>query len=291
MAIITLNNINKLNKDKRYLVIENICNNLGLELDNIIDFTLNGLTSDKIVVCKTNNSTTKIYKYLRKSIDNKLFEIEFTEKSFIKKQVIINKDVLIYKTNNKINKNLVKNCILNVNANDREEAIYLDNNHVLHVADYISDKNAIGYFFKSVGNIIIQSEKHTKYNLTINTLLSLMTDYYFYNISLSNLEEKIPLLYNSDSETFYISLYNTITIFRYLLSVYEKTYIPLMSIFIINDFYKLNELAKEEDVNILGIGFENKLNINQNIIEKVFKDIKNGSCFYKLPNYVYVEDI
>lgn len=293
MGIITLDNINKIKKEERYLIIENICNNLGLELDNIINFTLEGLRPDKKIVNKIGyvGNSQKTYNYIRSDINGQSYQIEFSEKEFEKKPVYISKDLLIYKTNSKFNKNLIKNCVVNENVDFNGTSVFLDDNKILNIASYISDKNAAGHIIKSVGSIIIQNEENTKYNLTINSLLSLMIDYYFYNISLQDLEYKIPLLYNSSANIFYMSLYNTITIFRYLLSIYEKTYIPLVSIFIINDYYKIKKMVENDKVNILGFGFENKLNITTSMIEKVFKDIENGTCFEKIPNYEYIEEI
>lgn len=293
MAIRTFDNINKIDKDKRYLIIENICNNLGLELDNAIDFTLQGLTSDKKIINRVGfkGNNQKTYYYRRSDINGKLYEIEFTDIYYNRNPIYLSKDILIYKTNSKFNKNLIKQCVLDDVFNNREDLIYIDDNKILHINNQISDKNAVGYLVKAVGNILIQNEQMTKYDLTANVLLSTMVDYYFYNVSLRDLEHKIPLLYNTTPEIFYMALYNTLTIFRYLLSIYEKTYIPLISIFIINDYYKIKQMAESDKVNILGVGFENKLNITTEMIEKVFKDINEGSCFNKIPNYEYIESI
>lgn len=293
MNIQTFDNINKIDKNDRYLIIENICNNLGLELDNIIDFTLQGLTSDKKVVNKLNYSNNKktTYYYHRTDINGKLFEVEYTDTYFNKEPVYLSKDILIYKTNSNIDKSLIKECVLDNNFINKEDLIYFDNNKVLHINNQISDKNAIGYLLKSVGNIIIQNEEMTKLDITANVLLSCMIDYYFYNKSLKDLNNKIPLLYNTTAEIFYMALYNTITIFRYLLSIYEKTYIPLISIFIINDYYKIKQIPNEKQVNVLGVGFYNKLYITTEMINQIYQDISNGTCLNKLPNYEYTKNI
>ena len=293
MNIQTFDNINKIDKNDKYLIIENICNNLGLELDNIIDFTRQGLTSDKKVVNKLNYSNNKktTYYYHRTDINGKLFEVEYTDTYFNKEPVYLSKDILIYKTNSNIDKSLIKECVLDNNFINKEDLIYFDNNKVLHINNQISDKNAIGYLLKSVGNIIIQNEEMTKLDITANVLLSCMIDYYFYNKSLKDLNNKIPLLYNTTAEIFYMALYNTITIFRYLLSIYEKTYIPLISIFIINDYYKIKQIPNEKQVNVLGVGFYNKLYITTEMINQIYQDISNGTCLNKLPNYEYTKNI